>query len=79
MPRFFFHLHNDMDVADEEGEDLPDIEAARAFAMRQARALAADTARQRGEIDLRHRIDIEDEEHRLVGSVTFGDAVEIRR
>ena len=29
MPRFFFHLHNDIEAPDEEGLELSDLEAAR--------------------------------------------------
>ena len=29
VPRFYFHLRNDMDVPDDEGKDLPDLEVPR--------------------------------------------------
>ena len=37
MPRYFFDIHDDIDVTDHEGMELPDLKAARAEA---ARALA---------------------------------------
>jgi hypothetical protein len=77
MPRFYFHLVNDVDVPDDEGEDLPDLAAAEAFALRQARALIAAMATEEGRIVLHHRIDIEDEHRALVRTVQFGDAVRI--
>ena len=77
VPRFYFHLINDMDVPDNEGEDLPDLADAQAFALRQARAMIAAMILDEGRIVLHHRIDIEDDKHRLVGTVTFRDAVTI--
>ena len=77
MPRFYFHLYNDLDVPDREGADFADLEGARAFAIGQARALVGDTARRKGQIVLGHRIDIEDEAGEVVGAVSFGDAVTI--
>jgi hypothetical protein len=77
MPRFYFHLINDMDVPDHEGEDLPDLAAAQAFALRQARAMIAAMALDEGRLVLHHRIDIEDEQHSLVGTMAFRDAVRI--
>jgi hypothetical protein len=77
VPRFYFHLHNDVDVPDDEGEDLRDLEAAKAYANREVRALAADMAKQEGRIALWHRIDIEDAQHTVVDTVHFRDAVRI--
>jgi len=77
MPLFYFHLINDMDVPDYEGEDLPDMAAAAAFALRQARAMIAAMALDEGRLVLHHRIDIEDEQHSLVGTMAFRDAVRI--
>ncbi|WP_419555406.1 DUF6894 family protein [Sphingomonas arenae] len=42
MPRFYFHLHNDPDVPDLEGREFPDLPAAHAEAMREARVLIGD-------------------------------------
>ena len=33
MPRYFFHLHNDIDCPDEEGLELPDLTTARMHAI----------------------------------------------
>lgn len=77
MPRFYFHLYNDMDVPDDEGEDLPDLAAARAYADRQIRALAGEMAKQEGRIPLWHRIDIEDEQGAVLDVVHFRDVVRI--
>jgi hypothetical protein len=39
MPRYFFDLHNDLDVRDEEGCELPDFEAAKDHAQHEARKM----------------------------------------
>jgi hypothetical protein len=37
VTRFYFHLHNDMDVPDDDGKELHNLEAAHAHAIRMAR------------------------------------------
>ena len=76
MPRFFFHLHNDADVTDEGGEVLPDLEAARAHAIRMVRFEASEGARE-GRVVLSHRIDVEDGNGAVMATVYFRDAVEV--
>ena len=77
MPRFYFHLHNDMDVEDYEGVELQGLSAARDHAVIQARALIGVGARTTGHVVLHHRIDIEDERHAVVGTVRYGDVLKI--
>ena len=77
MPRFYFHLHNDMDVPDEEGLDLADLRAAQANAVRLARFTFAETAKDEGRVVLHHRIDIENEQGSVLDTVHFGDAVRV--
>ena len=77
MPRFYFHLYNDIDAADDEGVDFPDLASARADAVRQARVTFAETAKDEGRVVLHHRIDIEDEHGRVLGTVYFRDAVKV--
>lgn len=79
VPRFYFHLYNDLDVVDREGEDLSDLADARQFAVNQARGMAGENIKQHGRIDLKHRIDIEDESNSVLESVSFGDAITILR
>jgi hypothetical protein len=43
MPRYFFHLHNDIDALDEEGVELADLEAARAMARHSVQFAAAES------------------------------------
>jgi hypothetical protein len=37
MPRYFFYLHIDLDVPDDEGRDLLDLDAAREHALDEIR------------------------------------------
>ena len=77
MPRYFFHVVDDFDITDDEGADLPDLPAARERAIESARVLMCETIQGDGRITLHHRIDIEDEQHEVVGSVAFDDAIDI--
>ena len=77
MPRFYFHLHNDVDAVDDEGKEFPDLAAAQAFAQEQARQLIGEMIKESGRIVLSHRIDIEDEQHRTLDSVHFRDVVTV--
>jgi len=77
MPRFYFHIVDGEDVTrDEEGLDLPDREAARLAALDGARDIMAAEIHQ-GAIDLRMRIEVEDEEGQALLSVPFADAVQV--
>jgi len=75
MPRFYFHLRDDLDVPDDEGVDLPDLEAARAEAVRCARITFGEDAKHDGRVVLHHRIDIEDEQGAVLDTVHLRDAV----
>lgn len=77
MPRFYFHLRDDMDVPDEEGKELPNAAAARACALDFARFELSEMVKREGRITLHHRIDIEDEGRRLVHTISFRDVVEL--
>jgi hypothetical protein len=77
MPRYFFHLHNDMNVIDDLGKELPDLAQARAEALSLARFEASESARSEGKIVLSHRIDVEDRDGKVLATVTFEDAVTI--
>jgi hypothetical protein len=77
MPRYYFHVYNDETSLDEEGQDLPDLEAARACAVEGARSLMSDTLKQ-GRIVLSDHIAIQNEQGDLLLDVRFSDAVEIK-
>lgn len=78
MPRFYFDLHNDLDVRDDEGRELPDLAAARAESIREAREMMTESVRN-GRVALDHRIVVRDESDATVCVMRFGDAVEIVR
>jgi hypothetical protein len=78
MPQFFFHIVNDIDVPDSEGQDLDNLAAANLKAIDYARDLAAAAVRQ-GRLDLRHRIEIKGEDGDILHTVTFGDAIEVAK
>lgn len=76
MPRFFFHLYNDVIAMDEEGIALPDLATAKDAAIVNIRDILAAEAKE-GRIALQHRIDIADETGAVVAVVPFRDAVAV--
>lgn len=77
MPLYYFQIFNDDITLDDEGAELADDEAARAHAVKAARALASETVLD-GHLTGSHRIDIVDAGRTAVSSVRFDEAVEIR-
>jgi hypothetical protein len=77
VPFFYFHLHNDVDARDEEGKDLPNLDAARQLAIHQARFTLAETIKDSARVNLGHRIDIEDEQGNVLATVHFREALTI--
>jgi len=73
MPRFYFHVYNDVVAIDEEGLELPDLEAAREQAMDSARELVCESIH-KGHLNLDHRIEVEDDTHENVLTLTYRDA-----
>lgn len=76
MPRYFFHLHNDIDAPDEEGQEQENDRAAMEQALECARDIAS-AAVKNGNLNLRHFIVCVAEDGREVGIVRFGDAITI--
>lgn len=76
MPLYRFHIRNDIDAPDEEGQELDNLAAAHLKAIDYARDLASAAVRQ-GRLDLRHRIDVETEAGQVLVTVTFAEAVEV--
>jgi hypothetical protein len=76
MPRFYFNLRNDLVVDDEEGLELPDLAAAREYALFNARSIAAENVH-KGKLNLSHRIEIADEDNQVLATVSFADAVKV--
>ena len=78
MPRFFFHIHDDLVLRDDEGLELPDADAAREEAVRGIRALICDQVME-GRLALHHRVEVEDETGKQVAAFAFGDAIRVER
>lgn len=76
MPRFYFHLRNDVIVDDEEGKDLADLPAAREVAIHTARHLAAESVLE-GRLHLGHYIEIGNEYGHIVATIAFREAVTV--
>lgn len=77
MPRFFFHICNGTGfIEDEEGQELPDVEAARAEAVKGARSIMA-TDVQRGELDLSSFIEVQGDDGALIFTLNFTEAVDL--
>jgi hypothetical protein len=77
MPRFYFHLFNDVTIVDQEGEEAASDDAAIEAATRMAREMAAESVRA-GRLNLGHRIDVADASGGTIGTVYFRDAVDVR-
>lgn len=77
MARYFYHLHNDLDVRDPEGVECASLDEARAFATAQAQIMLGEMLKEQGRISLQHRIDIEDEQGTVLATVAFKDVVTV--
>lgn len=77
MPLYYFNIYNDDTTLDEEGAELADEHAARAYAVKAARSLAADTV-QHGHLVGHHRVEFVDKGQNPIGEVRFDEAVDIR-
>ena len=77
MVRYYFHLHDGVErLLDPQGADVDDPAQLARMALKEARAVVAQEALE-GEINLRQRIEIEDEGGNLIHSLSFADAVRI--
>src|SRR6476469_1511041 len=77
LARYFFHLrHRSDQLLDREGVELGGIAAARAAALNAARDTLSHDMRS-GALDLRYRIDVEDEAGAEVYSIALRDAFTI--
>lgn len=76
VPRFFFHLYDDMITADEEGQELVGTLAARERAIAIAREMVCSEVLG-GHLNLKHRIEVADESGKIIATVRFKDAVEL--
>jgi hypothetical protein len=77
MPRYYFHLHNDIEAQDEEGRELDGLDSAREQAILGARGLMAEDVL-RGTVTLSHWIEVRNESNEQVLALRFGDALTVR-
>jgi hypothetical protein len=79
MPLFFLNIHDKLGFAqDEEGVELPSLEAARAKAIEGIRSLLSDDVKH-GRLDFGGRIEVVDDQSGLLTTIHFEEAVEISR
>ena len=77
MARYFFHLRDGSDqLLDPDGLELPNQKAVEAETLRAARDTLSNELRL-GRLDLRYRIDVEDETGRLVHRLPLEEAFEV--
>lgn len=76
MPRFYFHLFDDLVSIDEEGKDLPSKDAARDEGIRSARDIACAEV-MRGRLNLAHRIEITDEAGTVMNTIWFREVLRV--
>ena len=78
MPRYYLHICNGTGfVEDSEGQVLPNAEAARKKAIEALREIMAEELRA-GDLNMASFIEIEDEQHGLITTVQFLDAVAVK-
>ncbi|TMJ18678.1 MAG: hypothetical protein E6G92_02220 [Alphaproteobacteria bacterium] len=78
MARYYFHLRDGTEeLLDDEGREFGDLEALEKAVLEGARDLIASELRSAGVVDLRHRIDAEDESGNIACTLPFKSAVTI--
>lgn len=78
VQRFYFNLCNGLEFTeDEEGAELADFAAARRKAVESLRGVMAGDLLM-GDMNTASFIEIEDERHELIESVSFSDVVKLR-
>ncbi len=79
VPRYYFHLRDEVSAEDLEGQYLRDLNGARKQAVSYARAMICNSVAEHGKINLSHRIEVADKGGETVLAVTFGEAVIVER
>lgn len=78
MARYYFNVINGDGVAnDEEGDELPDLDAARDHAIVGIRSILSEELRLRGLIDLKGRIEVAGMEGTVSLVVPYREAVKV--
>ena len=77
MPKFYFHVYDQVVSLDEQGVELKNASLARDAAIRAARELAAEEIVRDGKVYLHHRIEVEDAQGRPVLTLPFSAAFRV--
>ena len=78
MPRYFLHLRDGTDeVLDEDGREIADAESLRNIVLAEARHILGSDLEKDGVIDLRYRIDAEEQDGKIAYSLPFRHAVNV--
>ena len=77
MPRYFFHIFNDVDAIDQDGMELTDLASAKRQAIRGGRSMMADHLIAGRPIKLFHRIEIADEGGKTLAVIPFRELITI--
>ncbi|TGX52177.1 hypothetical protein E5A73_15330 [Sphingomonas gei] len=79
MTHYYLNIINGTGfVGDHEGEEFPDLAAARRKATESVRSILSDELKSAGLIDLKGRIEIADQQGSIVLTLPFREAVELR-
>ena len=78
MPRFFFHVFDDIVSMDEQGQSVDNLEAAHAIALDSARELVCEQVK-RGYLNLENYIVIADPSGQELARVDFRSALAVER
>ncbi len=79
MSRYFFNVFNSEIILDEEGIEFPNLVAAHARGIFEARNLAAHTITTEGRLTLNDRIEIADISGSTLSTILMSDAVSVVR
>jgi hypothetical protein len=71
-------VRDDVYATDDEGLDVPDLDAAKQGAVHAAREMMCETLKH-GHIVLHHQIEIADEQGATIDTIVFGDLLEIEQ
>lgn len=78
MPLYHFHVNTCVMARDEEGVEFPDLESAQAYAVENARYLAAEEMRCHNRFIANHSIVIADATGKVLHTTRYGDCVDVR-
>jgi hypothetical protein len=77
MPRYHFHVHTSVDARDEMGCEFDDLTAAKASAVKNVRALAAEELRRDHSLSLNHSIEITDAGGKWLHTTRYSDCIDV--